>query len=352
MASAMGSLKQQHKHLMAANRKTAPSILDAVKNLKKGKILPLYYFFGEDTYSLGLGIKAIEDAVNPFIISDFDKDICYSEDRNLQEVINAARAFPFGSQKKLIIFKEAEKVRDKKLLEAYILHPPEFTVLVLVHYGVITNLTSSPFNLLLENNFLFEAKELKGNNLIDWVTELVASKGRKISNENAMFLADISGDNRLIIERQLEKIIAFLSDKNEITFDTIKDVSASFKEYTIFDLQNAVFQKDKAAALAIVFNMLENGAEATFIISMLTKYFIGLSRMRELKEKNIPDTEAAKIVGTHPYYLKNFQRASVLFTNGDFAKAIEALLKADISIKTTSTDSKTVISLLIAELFK
>ena len=84
---------------MAQSRKTAPSILEAVKNLKQGKVLPLYYLFGEDTYSLSLGIKAIEDAVSPFIISDFDKDICYSEDRNLQDVINAARAFPFRFSK-------------------------------------------------------------------------------------------------------------------------------------------------------------------------------------------------------------------------------------------------------------
>ena len=336
---------------MAQSRKTAPSILEAVKNLKQGKVLPLYYLFGEDTYSLSLGIKAIEDAVSPLIISDFDKDICYSEDRNLQDVINAARAFPFGSQKKLIIFKEAEKVKDKKLLEAYIPAPPEFTVLVLVHNGTITNLTSSPFNLLLENKFLFEAKELKGENLIEWVVELVRSKGRQISNENAMLLADISGENRSIIENQLEKIITFLDDKTEITFSSIKDVSASFKEYNIFDLQNAVFQKDKVAALKIVFNLLENGAEATYIVSMLTKNFIGLSQIRELNEKKIPDVEAAKIVGTHPFYLKNFQRAGVLFTNNDLIKASEALLKADVSIKTTSVDHKTIISLLIAELF-
>jgi DNA polymerase-3 subunit delta len=336
---------------MAQSRKTAPSILDAVKNLKKGKILPLYYLFGEDTYSVSLGIKAIEEAVSPLITSDFDKDVCYSEDRDLQDVINAARAFPFGSQKKLIIFKEAEKVKDKKLLEAYIPAPPEFTVLVLVHNGIITNLTSSPFNLLLEKNFLYEAKELKGENLIEWVTEIVRSRGRQISKENAMLLADISGENRIIIESQLEKIISFLGDKTEITFESIKDISASFKEHTIFDLQNAVFQKNKAAALEITFNMLESGAEATYIISMLTKYFIGLSQVRELNEKKIPDNEAAKIVGTHPFYLKNFQRAAVLFSNNDLIKAMEALLKADISIKTTTTDPKTIISLLIAELF-
>jgi DNA polymerase III subunit delta len=336
---------------MAQNRKTAPSILDAVKNTKKGKLLPLYYLFGEDTYSLSLAVKVIEDAVSPFIVSDFDKDICYSDTRNLQDVINVARAFPFGSQKKLIIYKEAEKVKDKKLLEAYILSPPDFTVLVLVHNGKITNLTSSPFNLLLENNFLYEAKELKGDNMIEWVKELVASKGRQISTDNAVFLADISGENRLIIESQLEKTITFLGDKTEITFNAIKEVTASIKEHTVFDLQNAVFQKDKAAALKIAFNLLENGAEATLIINILTKSFIGLSQIREINEKKIPEVEAARIVGTHPFYLKNFQRASVLFSNNDLIKAAEALLKADVSTKTTSTDPKTVMALLIAELF-
>lgn len=335
---------------MAQSRKTAPSILDAVKNAKKGKLLPLYYFFGEDTYNLSLAVKVIEDAVNPFIVSDFDKDICYSDARNLQDVINVGRAFPFGSQKKLVIYKEAEKVKDKKLLEAYILSPPDFTVLVLVHNGKITNLTSSPFNLLLENNFLYEAKELKGENMIAWVRELAESKGRQIASDNAVFLADIAGEKRLIIESQLEKIITFLGEKTEITFDAIKEVTASVKEYTVFDLQNAVFQKDKAAALKIAFNLLEKNAEATLIINMLTKSFIGLSQIREISEKKIPETEAAKIVGTHPFYLKNFQRASVLFSNNDLVKATEALLKADVSTKTTSTDPKTVIALLIAEL--
>lgn len=336
---------------MAQARKSALPISDAVKNLKKGKILPIYYLFGEDTYNLGLTVKAIEDAVSSFLISDFDKDVCYSDDRNLQDVINAARAFPFGSEKKLIIYKEAEKVKDKKLLESYISSPPDFTVFVLVHNGKITNLTSSPFNVLQENNFLFEAKELKGENLVEWIKDAVGSKGKQISNDNASFLVEISGDNRLIIENQLEKIIAYLNDKTEITFDVIKEVSISFKEYNVFDLQNAIFQKDKSASLTIAFNILDKGEDATFIINMLTRSFIGLSRIRELNEKKVPDAEAARIVGTHPFYLKNFQRAGVLFSINDLMKASEALLKADVSIKSTSTDQKTVIALLIAELF-
>lgn len=336
---------------MAQTRKTAPSVLDAIKQVKKGKLLPIYYLFGEDTYSIGITASAIEEAVNPHISSDFDRDVCYSDERSLIDVIEIAKAFPFGTGKKIVILKEAEKAKDKKLLESYITSPPEFTVLVLIHNGKITNLSSSPFNLLLEGDFLYEAKELKGDYLVSWAIEIAQSKGKYLSSTNAAYLADISGGDRIVIENQLDKIITFIGDTNEITFNAIKEVTASLKEYGIFDLQNAVFQKDKASSLNIALSMLSKGEDATFIVNMITKSFIGLSQVKELHEKRIPEAEAAKIIGTHPFYLKNYQRARVLFTDTDLIKAMEALLKADVSIKTTATDSKTVITLLIAELF-
>lgn len=336
---------------MPQEKKTAPSVLDVVKNVKKGKILPLYYLFGEDSFGLDSAVKAIEDAVNPFITTDFDKEVCYSDDRSLQEVINSAYAFPFGSEKKLIIFKEAEKARDKKYLEEYISSPAEFSVLVLVHNGKITNLTTPPFNLLLENDFLYEAKELKGRYLVDWTIELINSKGKQISYDNAQYLVEISGENRAIIESQVEKILSYLDNTNEISLDIIKKVTSSFLQFTIFDLQEAIFQKDKSKALSIAFNMLDNGENAVAIVSMLTKAFIGLSQITEFKGKNLSDAELAKLIGVPYFTIKNYKTASMLFTINDLECAAQALLRADVTIKTTQTDHKTVLAILIDEFF-
>lgn len=335
---------------MPQSKSTAPSVLEVIKSVKKGKLLPVYYLFGDDTFNLDYTVDAITEAVNPLILSDFDKEICYSEDRNLQDVLNAASAFPFGSKKKLIIYKEAEKAKDKKLLEGYISSPTEFTVLVFVHNGKITNLTSSPFNLLLKNNFIFEAKELRGDYLVDWTINWINSKGKNISNDNAIFLTEICGENRLIIESQVEKILAYLSDKSEITFDIIQKVTSDSEQYNIFDLQEAIFKKDTAKALKIAFNMIDKGENAVLIVSMLTKAFIALSQVKELKDKNTPDTEIAKIAGVPYFTVKNFKIASTLFSQGELEKTAEALLKADVSIKTTSIDQKSIIALLIAEI--
>ena len=337
---------------MARSKASVPGVNQALKEIKSGELKPLYYFFGEDSYSIENAIHLIEEKAKPFIASEFDKEVFYGEDKNLSDVLDFASAFPFGSEKKLIIFKEFEKVRDKKKLGSYAESPSDFTIMAVHHAGSVTVSESGLYKTMLDNGYLFEAKELKGRNLIDWLIEYTESKGRHLSRENAQLLVDIAGESRSLLETQLEKIITFLGDAQEITLESIRDLSTQLKEFTIFDLQNALAKKDKAESLKVAFNLLEKGSEPTFIIYMLTRYFTGLSRINELKEKKTPDQAAARIVGTHPYYYKDYLKARTLFSDKELINTVRALLNADLTIKTTSTDGKTVISILIGEILK
>lgn len=336
-------------------RKSVASVLEAITAFKKKSltgVLPVYYFYGEDSYTLNAALKTIEEETRPLLSSDFDKEVFYGENKTLNEIIDAALSFPFSSRKKLIVVKEAEKIKDKKLLKDYVQAPADFTTLVFIHNGSITNLTSEPFKTLQEKEFLFEAKELKGKHLVDWLVGHVESRGKKLSQENAQVLLDMVGENRSMLEVQIEKLFLYLNDKYEITIESINEVSSSLKQNNIFDLQNAIGVKDKSNALQIAFNLLDNGTEPVFIIAMLTRYFTGLSKITELKSKNIPDQAAARIVGTHPYYYPSYVKARSLFSDNKLIEVFRALLKADVSVKTTTTDDKTVITLLIAEILQ
>jgi len=330
----------------------APSILEAIAEIKKRKFKPVYYFFGEDSYNLTFALHTLEEVFTPLLSSEFDKETIYSEDRSINDILGLATSFPFGSDKKLIIVREAEKIKDKKPLKNYADTPAEFTVLALFHNGSITNLKSEPFKTLAENGFLFEAKELKGRNLIDWLISEAEVKGKKLSEENAQVLVDIVGENRNMLEDQLEKICIFLNKEKEITIESIQKVSSDLKQFNIFDLQNAIGLKDKSKALNVANNLLDNGAEPTFIISMLTRYFTGLAKITELKTKNIPLQEAARIVGTHHFYYPNYVKARILYSDEKLVEVFRALLKADVSVKTTSMNNKTIITLLIAEILQ
>jgi len=335
---------------LAKSRANIPSILEAIKEIKKGKLKPVYYFSGDDSFGIDSAYKILEGKITPLLTSDFDREIFYGEGKTLDDILASASAFPFGSSKKFIVVKESEKIKDKKVLPQYISSPSEFTVLVFLHYGKISNPDSSVYKSLKDNGFLFEAKELKGKNLAAWLIDYAESKGKILTEDNAQLLIDTAGENRNMLEVQMEKIFTFLGDKKEIDHKTITEISSSLKEFSIFDLQNALSKRDKKNALRIAYKLIDSGAEPTFIIYMITKYFTGLSRVRELKEKNVPDQAAARIVGTHPYFYKDYVNARSLYSDEKVFDSVKALLKADISTKTTSADPRNVIAILIAEI--
>lgn len=328
----------------------APAIQEIEKQLKQKKLLPVYYLFGEDSYSIETTYKIIEKYVEPFIASDFDKETYYGENQTFSNIAGLASTFPFGSEKKLITLKQAEKPRDKKEIVNYLKSPADFSVLVFLHDGTITNQETEPYKSLSNHGYLFEAKELKADALIQWLISYVEKRGKTISYDNAQLLTDISGDNRTTLESQLEKIILYIGDSKEITIESIRGLSTSLKQYTIFDLQNAIGKKNKANALKVAHNLLKNGSEPIQIIAMVNKYFTGLARLTELTASNTNEYQIARVIGTHPYYLKDYYSARRLYSDKQLMDVFSALLKADLSVKTTSIDDYTLISILLAEI--
>jgi DNA polymerase III subunit delta len=337
---------------MAKSKANIPSILEAPKTFTKDKFLPVYFFYGNDYYSIDAVIRELESAISPFIGSDFDKETIYGDDKvNLAQLLSMASSFPFGSDKKLILFKEFDKVKDIKSLTDYVQNPPLYTTIVFIYNGELQFTDKEPYKSLIKQKFIFEAKELKGDNLIDWLIDVARKNGRQLSPDNARLLTEISGGNRSLLEDQLEKIFIYLGAEKVIDYETIEALSASLKENNIFELQDAIGRKDKAKSVKILYNLLDKGTEPTFIIAMLTKYFTGLSRVNEMKGK-IPDDVAARIVGTHPYYYKNYKSAKEKFSDRDLFRSVNALLNADILLKSTSFDPKSLFTVLIADILK
>ncbi|MGE5431816.1 MAG: DNA polymerase III subunit delta [Syntrophomonadaceae bacterium] len=338
---------------MAKTKVPVPSIYSIGKFLKKDSFLPVYFFYGEDTYSIENAARTVENALQPFLSSDFDKEVLSGKERTVMEVIDAASAFPFGSEKKLMIVKDFDELKgDKKKLISFVNNPPAFTTIVFTKNGNISNVESEPYFTFLKRGYLFEANELKGGELASWIVKYAAKRGKTISNENAALLVDTVGENRSLIEMQLQKIYAYLGEEREITREVIFNISSALKEFTIFDLQNAIGAGNKTKALETAFNLLEKGKDILMIVAMLTRYFTAIAQVPELTRNNVPDNEAARVIGTHPYYYKDYKKAAMYYKDQRLLRIARALYKADLTVKTTSADPKTVVTILLAEIFQ
>lgn len=335
---------------MKKTQNRPPFISEAVKNLDKNEPLPVYYFYGEDSFLVDEAVKKILNKLEHYEISEFDKETFYGSNSKLIDVLDVASAFPFSSQKKIIIFKEFEKVRDKKNLVSYLKSPAEFTTLILIHDGEIRDFSSALYKSLLNNGFIYSAKELKGKYLINWIVDYCLSNGKSINEENAQAIVDLIGDSKSLIDGQLGKIFTYISNKTTIELEDILNVSSELREFNIFNLEDAIAKKDRKNTFRIAYSLLGQGKDQTYIISMLTRYFTILTRVKELAEKKVPPREAAASLGVFERFYNNYVNARKIYSETDLYRISRALYTADLLTKTTSMDEKSVITVLLTEI--
>ncbi|PKL84206.1 MAG: DNA polymerase III subunit delta [Ignavibacteriae bacterium HGW-Ignavibacteriae-3] len=328
-----------------------PAATEISKYLSKDKFLPIYFLCGKDQYTMDLAVDAIERAAAPLVLSDFDREIISADkSQGLLQVLDLAYSFPFGGGKKLIFVKNFEKFNEKKELSGYIKNPPEFTILVITQTGKIPDPSKEPYSLLLEKRSLFEARIATGDELIDWIVKKAKQLGMNFPRDIAQLLVDIVGEEKTLLEMQLQKAVNYLTDKNNITSDDIIKIASPTKEHSIFNLQDVLGKGDISKSIEIAFNLLNSGMEVIAIINMLSKFVLTLSQIMELSRTRINDNEAASLAGVSWGYYFNCKKAGYLLNDERLLNASRALLSADTATKTTSADPKTVLLILISEM--
>jgi len=327
-------------------------ISEIQKHCKLKKFSPVYFLAGEDSFSITEAAENLEKAITPLLTSEFDKQIYFGSSSSINEVLDFAQSFPFGEGKKFILVKEFEKMKEEKqsALERYLKDPPDFSVLVFLFNASVKNFEKGFLKVFAEHDFIFEAKVMKEISLVNWIIRFVELYKKHISKIDAEFLLDLVGENRSLLEMQLEKIISSLGEKNEITFEDIQTNVVSTKEYSIFNLQDAIGAKQKAEAVKIAFGLLEKEG-IILLLAMLNKYFTSLMQIPEMLEQKLPEQMIARIVGTHPFYLKNFFAARKHFSDAKLLEISKVLFDSDVAVKSTSTDHKTILLLLLQTIF-
>jgi DNA polymerase-3 subunit delta len=328
-----------------------PSVNEIPKFLTKEKLLPIYFLFGEDDYTIDNSIEEIRKKIEPMVQSEFDKEfISINKNSNLTQILDLAYSFPFGGGKKLLILKNFEILSNKKELNKFILNPPEFTIVVCAYYGKISDTSKEPYSLLVNQKSIFEAKIEKGDDLIEWLVNKSSKVKLNIDSNTARGIIEIVGEDKSLLEMQLEKIYNYSINNSRFTFDDIKKIVSPTKQYSIFDLQESLALRDKGKSLEIAFNLIDAGVDIVFIINMLAKYLITIAQITELQRSNVNDNEGAGMLKVSWFYYVNCKRAKFFMTDERLLKASNALLNADISVKSTNMNSKTIISILISEL--
>ncbi|MGK9370041.1 DNA polymerase III subunit delta [Melioribacter sp. Ez-97] len=332
-------------------KKSVKSVNQIISEIKKGIIQPVYYICGNDQYSLDAAVDYLQKQLAPQINSEFDREIISVEKGDdINKIIDLALAFPFGDGKKLIVVKNFENINGRKEIVEYLGNPPDFTILVILHNAERLEFNREPFKLLNEKGYLYEAREETGEDLVYWLSNRARKMKLNFNDEQLRILIEIVGENKSLLNSQLDKIADYLSSNPDAEFEEIKKLINPTKTYSIFDLQDAIGAGNTAKALEIAYNLLDSNVDIVMLINMISKYILTITQALELMRMNLNDGEASSKLGVSWYYYINCKKAKFLLNENRLRKAARALYEADLAVKTTQTDPKDVVTQLLAKI--
>ncbi len=322
--------------------------LSLLASINNKKFSPLYFFYGEEDFLIEELVDAIiANAVEPST-KEFNFDILYGNEVSGKQVVALASSYPMMAERRIVIVKDIERLSDKEVLEGYCEKPSSTTVLVLL--AKEPDMRRKPYPTLKKHAVGGEFSRLYDNQVQQWIEQRCKKLGYKISPEAIAILHFYVGNSLRENANELEKLQLALGEKKVIEVKDVENVVGVSREFTVFELANAVGEKNTTRAFSIVERLLQNGESAVLMITTLTRHFIILWKLSELVRSSSSDAEMAQKVGVHPFFLNQYKTHLKKYSISAIEKSFLSLVIADEKLKTVSIEVRTILFTMLTEI--
>jgi len=303
------------------------------KAVSRGDISPLYYFHGDEPYLMERAVKRLTDLVVPPDFRDFNLDVFYGNECKGDEIASVAQTLPMFADRRMVIVKRAGDLSAAALEipAACAVDPPPTTCLVFV--GEKVDQRKKFFQELKKKGELVECKRPYENQLGAFIREEAKGLGKRIEPAAAEMLVYLVGSNLGELTTQLEKVALYVGQREAITIGDVRGIVSDTKVESVFDLANAMGERDPAKALRSLATILRDGEAPLMLLAMIARHFRQLWRVRDLMAQKVAQQDISRLAGINPYFLKGVMAQARNFGTHELKRVFESLYAADLELK-------------------
>ena len=196
-----------------------------------------------------------------------------------------------------------------------------------------------------------------------WAMETAAAQETKLEPDAARELVDALGAEMMMLRSEMEKLLLYVSGndgspgKGRITLGDVETMVLAAKQRTLYELTDAISQRDRARSLALLDGLLNasDGGEDAAIghLYMLARTF---RQMLIILEKNVRDSRAIWGVLWQGFRMPPFaaedliKQARRYKSRRDLTRALRLIAGADVQIRSNPPDKRLVLERLVLDL--
>lgn len=307
------------------------------RDIKARKYQPIYFLCGDEPFFIDSLTSLLEDTVLPEEEKAFNQTVLYGNDVSMTTVTDTARRFPMMSEHQVVIVREAQNIRDFDNLLPYIDHYQPSSILVLAYKNKKPDKRKGVFKKLSSTAHcvFFESAKLYDNKVPEWIIAYCKEKSYGITTKAAAILAESLGTDLSRIANEIDKLVLLLPPGGEIQETLVEEHTGISKDFNSFELLNALIRKDHLKANQIVNYFEANPKNNPLVLTIATlfRYFLNLLTYHYQK-KTTPNTqEMAKLLGIHPFFMKDYLDGSKIYNAMKCATTISLLREYDLKSK-------------------
>lgn len=293
-----------------------------LNDLKKQNFKPVYWLEGDEEFFIDQVINYAENKILTESEAGFNLTVYYGRDASWTDVVNSCKRYPMFSDKQVVILKEAQGMKDIEKLESYIDKPLSSTFLFVAYKNKKLDGRTRLAKMLKDKAVLFTSKKLYDNELPDWVSGLVKSKGYTITNKALFLLIDHIGNDLSRLNNEVDKLALNLGSRKNITEDDIENFVGISKEFNVFELQQAIASKDLYKAVRIIqyFGANPKAAPLQLIFPSLYNFFSKVLMVYSVQARD--ERSVATAIGVNNFFVKDYIQTAIRFSQQEIEKVL------------------------------
>ena len=312
--------------------------------------------YGDDSYLIK---KNLDMLFKTSEILDQDVELYDFEEDGIEAAITSAMTLPFLSDRKAVVLRNCSFLSDRtqaskeqiETLRRYceIINPSTLFVLT-APYDKLDSRKNIVKYLLKHIDSREFTLQQKSASIYEYIREDVARNGLTIDSLALTQFVNRIGNDSTLLENELNKLITYALSKENITSDMVYDIVTKDIDDNIFELVNAVIEKDMNKAMEIYRDLNQIKTDPIWMLSAISNKFQEILYTKELIKQKFRKEDIMK------YFRASSGRVYYMMQNARnvdddwLMKILEDIEELDYKIKSGQIDKSLGIELFILNL--
>ena len=323
---------------------------DLLQSLKQGKIEPVYFLYGAESYLRDAAAKAItEEALRETLLREFNDSTFSLRTGDARDAIAAAEQLPMMSTRRVVQIKDLAKLDEtsEEILLNYLSRPVETSVVIFNSDDIDKRKKLAK---KLMGSAAFEFAPLNNAELSAWARSQLAALKAEAAPAVLSRIVELVGSNVRVLANELSKLATAALPSGKITAELVEELVGRSRELMNWELTDHMLSRNRTRALQTLQNLLDDGAQPVMLIGLIASTYRRMALAQALLSKGAPSKEIFRQVPMPPFKQASYLQMLNRTDGHKLAQHMVRIAEADLGIKTSKATPRMQVELLVSEL--